>query len=289
MTRRNQENARKVLKDLKILEEKQKGVPKKLYYKINQKCLNDLIEGCTLLNVRYVHSSEYETYTQERADRTDSNVQSVHTINNTIIDYNKINKESVGHTRSNSLSEVQKSVGFEPMDHPDSALTADIKNKYTNLDAESKKELWNELRETIWDYARSKKWLDKNYPKRWEILELLIRDFCGYHIDKGSFDNAFFNYERKLIQWIDKDILKESALPYSIWNKTNDDLKKKTHKEGEALPDYYNESIYNSLSGAKLTEYKQKLRKKGYTYDKIKQCWYDASGKNVNGQTYKSR
>jgi len=288
MTRRNQENARKVLRDLNILEEKQKGVPKKLYYKINQKCLNDIIEGRTLKNVQSEHSSVNETYTQERTDRTDSSVQSVQTINKNTKDYNKINKESV-HTR-NDLNAIQEKYGNKSVDPSETTLTADVKNKYTSLNAENKKLLWDELRKTIWDYGKSRNWLDDKYPKRWEMLELAIKDFVGHHIDKGNWESEFFNYERKLIQWIDKDILKESALPYSIWNKTKEDLKGKIKVDSNSdLPDYYDEQLYNSLSGEQLTAYKKKLHKAGYRYDRVKQCWKDKNGRVANGRRLKTK
>lgn len=198
-------------------------------------------------------------------------------------------KESVGNTRSN-LNSIQESYGNASVDPLETSLTADVKNKYTNLTPEAKKELWNELRKTIWDYAGSRNWLDDNYPKRWEILELAIKDFVGHHIDKNSFENAFFNYERKLTQWIDKDVLRESSIPYSIWNKTKEDLKGKIKVDSNSdLPNYYDEQLYNSLAGEQLTAYKKKLYKEGYRYDKVKQCWKDRNGRVANGRRLKTK
>lgn len=71
MTRREQETARRVLRGLGILQEQRRGVPAKLWFRINRPAVMRLLkEKAGLLNGGNRHPSMSETANQERADQT---------------------------------------------------------------------------------------------------------------------------------------------------------------------------------------------------------------------------
>lgn len=82
MERRNQETARKKLRDLGILEEKLEGLPAKLWFRINKDQVFNLLEEVANKKVQAVPSSGNDVYQQAGTVCTNSEARTVPTITN---------------------------------------------------------------------------------------------------------------------------------------------------------------------------------------------------------------
>ena len=84
LTRREQETARRILKSKGLLDEKLRGVPAKLYYKINTDVLYAMLENL------YVQTSMYESAILDDTEAPNSDAQKCQTITESTIDNTKI-------------------------------------------------------------------------------------------------------------------------------------------------------------------------------------------------------
>jgi hypothetical protein len=93
LTRRNQETARKNLKELGILEEKLKGVPATLHYRLDLTRLADLVSLYASDNVQTVQSGLSEPDKLDGADHTNKDVQTAQSIPETTSNYPENTKQ----------------------------------------------------------------------------------------------------------------------------------------------------------------------------------------------------